>query len=97
MDYRGIHIHYIPDEGIERVDQDGADIVCSGYFCMVETNDYDDYIDYFCAAVGHEIETDSEENIEKYIRQYIDDNYDWLIEALRECDNEHDESDDLEL
>ena len=80
MDYRGIHVHYIPDEGIERVDQDGAD-----------------YIGYFCAAVGHEIETDSEEDIEKYIRQYIDDNYDSLVEALKEYDNKYGISDDLEL
>ena len=101
MNYRGINIAYIEDNGIERTNKDGTTVICNGYFCTIETENGDDYIDYFCAAVGYEIKNNSEEEIEDFIRGYVDSSYEQLTDRLNFFETsqnvDSEEADELEL
>lgn len=66
-----------PDSGIEREDDYGNPIICSGYFCEVYRDaEYKNCCDYFYLAVGLDIPNDSEESIRLGICQYLGLNLD---------------------
>lgn len=72
MKYGEYYVTTCPDNGIEREDDHGNPIICSGYYCEVYRDaDYEDQCDYFCLAVGHDIPDDSEESIRLGICQYL--------------------------
>ena len=61
-----------PDNGIEREDDHGNPIICSGYYCEVFRDaEYQNQCDYFCLAVGHDIPDGSEEAVRLGICQYL--------------------------
>lgn len=86
MRYRGFIITSCFDSGIERYNREtGKDELCKGYYCQVYAgNDdmYDEQIDDFCLAAGHEIEDLSDAALNKGIREYVDGMYRELEEVL---------------
>lgn len=72
MKYGDYYVDAIPDNGIERTDDQGKTVICNGYFCQLyDDPDYENRVDYFCLAVGHEIPDDSESSLENGIRWYL--------------------------
>ena len=66
-----------PDNGIEREDDHGNPVICSGYYCEVYRDAaYEDQCDYFCLAVGLDIPDDAEESLRLGICQYLGLNLD---------------------
>lgn len=66
-----------PDNCIEREDDHGNPIICSGYYCEVYRDaSYEDQCDYFCLAVGLDIPDNSEESLRLGICQYLGLNLD---------------------
>ena len=86
MRYRGFIITSCFDSGIERYNREtGKDELCKGYYCQVYVgNDdmYDEQIDDFCLAAGHEIEDLSDAALNKGIREYVDGMHHELEEGL---------------
>lgn len=77
MKYGEYYVTTCPDSGIEREDDQGNPIICSGYYCEVYRDaDYENQCDYFCLAVGLDIPDDSEESIRLGICQYLGLNLD---------------------
>ena len=64
MRYRGFEITSCPDSGVERYKEIAKQTErCSGFFCEVYPTDddlYDNGLDYFCLAEGHEIQDTSD-------------------------------------
>ena len=86
MRYRGFIITACFDSGIERYNREtGKDELCKGYYCQVYAgNDdmYDEQIDDFCLAAGHEIEDLSDAALTKGIREYVDGMHHELEEGM---------------
>lgn len=73
MKYGDYWVSYCTDHGIERFDETtGKKEICDGYFCEVFNDpEYENRVDYFCLAVGHEIADTSDEELDKGIREYL--------------------------
>ncbi len=66
------YVDAIEDNGIERQDDKGNDVLCKGFYCRVYDDPaYGNQVDDFCLAVGHEIPDDSSEALENGIRWYL--------------------------
>lgn len=89
MEYRGINYSFIEDNGVERVDKNGNDVICNGFYCTIESKD-GDAIDWFCIAVGFEINEQKYEEAEKYIHNYIDEGYDGIVDMVTAFENDED-------
>lgn len=74
MRYGKYYVSAMPDSGIERENPEtGKTELCKGYFCQVYTDEnYENEVDSFCLAVGHEISDDSDKALDKGIRWYLD-------------------------
>ena len=60
------------DSGIERVDTQGNEVRCRGYYCQVYSDPaYKNQVDDFCLAVGYEIPDDSEESLKKGVFEHL--------------------------
>lgn len=60
------------DSGIERVDAQGNEVRCKGYYCQVYSDPaYKNQVDDFCLAVGYEIPDDSEEALKKGVFEFL--------------------------
>lgn len=67
------YVSWTDDEGIEREDEQGNTVVCSGYYCQVyDDPEYENEVDNFCLAIGYEIPDDTEEALERGICEYLD-------------------------
>ncbi len=66
-------VSYCYDSGIERENpQTGKMEICEGYFCQVYSDEnFENQTDYFCLAVGHEIENLSDDELNRGIIEYL--------------------------
>lgn len=72
MRFGKYYVDAISDYGIERTDQNGNGVSCSGFYCRVfDDPEYKNQVDDFCLAVGHEIEDETQEALENGIRWYL--------------------------
>lgn len=68
----GYYVTAIDDNGIERTDENGNQVICEGFYCQVYDNEeLKNELDNFCLAVGYEIPDKSEASLEAGIRQYM--------------------------
>ena len=72
MRFGKYYVDAISDYGIERTDQNGNSVICSGFYCRVfDDPEYKNQVDDFCLAVGYEIEDETQEALENGIRSYL--------------------------
>ena len=72
MKYGNYYVTSIPDIAIERQDANGHTQYCKGYYCEVfDDPAYGNRVDDFCLAIGHEIADDSNEALDRGIREYL--------------------------
>ena len=72
MRYGKYYVSTCRDVGIERKGADGKSEICHGYYCEVYDDPaYGNRIDCFCLAVGHEIPDESQEALDRGIRDYL--------------------------
>lgn len=72
MRFGKYYVDAISDYGIERTDQNGNGVICSGFYCRVFNDpEYKNQVDDFCLAVGYEIEDETQKSLENGIRVYL--------------------------
>ena len=72
MKFGKYYVDAISDYGIERKDENGNVVICSGFYCRIfDDHAYENQVDDFCLAVGYEIEDETQEALENGIRKYL--------------------------
>ena len=70
--YGDVYVTTCYDNSIPRVDDNGNEILCEGYYCQVYSDgNFENEIDNFCLAKGFEINDLSEEVVDAGIRAYL--------------------------
>lgn len=66
------YVSMCEDNGVEREDEQGNNVICEGYYCQVyDDPNYENEVDDFCLAVGYEIPDNSYESMKKGIYEYL--------------------------
>lgn len=73
MRYKGFYVKITPDTDLHREDKDGNDIRCKGFTIEVFADESERIeIDVFSAAVDFELLSNSLEEAEQFVKDYID-------------------------
>ena len=92
MKYKGLYVKTTLCNDLQREDKNGNVVVCEGFNVEIFTDESEDTeIDIFSAAVGHEILNTSADEIEQFVKDYIDseekeykrlvDEYEWQAKS----------------
>ena len=80
--YGDVYVSACYDKSIPRVDDNGNEILCEGYYCQVfSDSDCTNEIDNFCLAEGVEITDLSDEAVAAGIKSYLGLNNEDIAQA----------------
>ena len=73
MKYKGFYVKMTPCRELQREDKNGNVVICDGFNIEVFIDESEETeIDIFSAAVRHEILNTSADEIEQFVKDYID-------------------------
>lgn len=83
--YGDVYVFTCYDDSIPRVDDNGNEILCKGYYCQVfSDSEYTNEIDSFCLAEGVEITDMSDEAVTAGIKSYLGLNNEDIVQDENE-------------